>query len=241
MRPCFSALAALVLLTAAVQGRAGPPPPVPALQPGAGASLGIADLSDAGAALERPFDDPIALTLAEGPGATRTPPHCRALLELAPHIVGTRSPSDWNVLQQRLADCHALRWLAAAGQARHSAMPSRLHAARETWRWPAAIWPAISQDEVDALAGAGQTLRQASGRRVWTRVAPGGATPEGLALAARGYTLRLQWLARGDFDGDGWEDWLLRWQARAAGGSWRATRCVVLTRKAPTGAFTVGP
>ena len=53
--------------------------------------------------------------------------------------------------------------------------------------------------------------------------------------------MRLQWLARGDFDGDGWEDWLLRWQARAEGGSWRAVRCVLLTRKMPAGAFTVGP
>lgn len=241
MRPCFAALAAVVLLAVAVQGRAGPPPVAPALQPGAGESLGIANPGDAAAALQRPFDDPIALKLGSGPGATRTPPDCGALLELAPHIVGTRSPADWNLLQRQLADCQALRWLAVAGQARHSAMPPRLHAARETWRWPAAIWPAISQDEVDALAGAGQTLKQASGRRVWTRVAPGRATPEGLTLAARGYTVRLQWLARGDFDGDGWEDWLLRWQARAEGGSWRAVRCVLLTRKAPAGAFTVGP
>ena len=105
----------------------------------------------------------------------------------------------------------------------------------------AAIWPAVSRDEVDALAGAGQTLRQASGRRAWTRTALGGAAPEALTLAARGYSVRLQWLARGDFDGDGWEDWLLRWQARAEGGSWRAVRCVLLTRKMPAGAFTVGP
>lgn len=241
MRPRITLLVAAALLAVAVQGRAGPPPPAPALQPGAGEGLGIANFGDAGAALLRPFDDPIVLSLDAGSGATSTPLHCQALLELAPHIVGTRPAADWNVLQQRLADCHALRWLAAAGQARRSAMPPRLDAARETWRWPAAIWPAVSRDEVDALAGAGQTLRQASGRRAWTRTALGGAAPEALTLAARGYSVRLQWLARGDFDGDGWEDWLLRWQARAEGGSWRAVRCVLLTRKMPAGAFTVGP
>lgn len=73
------------------------------------------------------------------------------------------------------------------------------------------------------------------------RVVPGRGAPEGLSLVARGYTVRLQWLARGDFDGDGWEDWLLRWQARAEGGSWRAVRCLLLTRKTPAGAFVVGP
>lgn len=240
MRPLFPALAAVILLVAAGPGRAGDPPSAPALQPGAGESLGIANPGDAAAALQRPFDDPIALKLGTS-RATSTPPDCRALLELAPHIVGTRFPADWDVLQRQLADCQALRWLAAAGQARQSAMPSRLHAARETWRWPATIWPAMSQDEVDALAGAGQTLRQASGRRLWARSAPGRGTPEGLTLVARGYTVGLQWLARGDFDGDGWEDWLLRWQAGAEGGSWRAVRCVLLTRRAAAGAFSVGP
>ena len=88
-----------------------------------------------------------------------------------------------------------------------------------------------ASDQVRAVVSSG----------AWTRTAPGGAAPESLTLAARGYTVRLQWLARGDFDGDGWEDWLLRWQARAEGGSWRAVRCVLLTRKVPAGAFTVGP
>jgi|GEM_PF-2561192 len=228
---------AAVLLGAA--GQASAAPPAPALLPGAGALLGITQPAEADAALERPFDDPVELSLDAGGQTRETPAHCRALLGLAPRIYGTRPAGDWNVLQQRLADCQALQWLAAGQVPQYSAMPPRLQAVRETRLWPAVIWPAISRDESNALTRAAQTLRTASGRRIWQLVTPGRSGLAGLELASRGYTLRVQWLAHGDFDGDGWEDWLLRWQARVEGGSWRGARSVLLSRKAPAAVFTV--
>ena len=187
-------------------------------------------------ALERPFKDPITLTLNEG---SRTPPHCRALLDLQRQITGTRPAADWDVLQQQLADCTALQWLARATVPLRSAMPKQLHSARETRLWPASVWPTVSPDEMHTLARAGQTLRGVSAEPLWQIVAPGPHNIQALRIASRGYLLRVQWLARGDFDGDGNEDWLLRWQAQAEGGSWRAARSVLLTRRTAAGPFSM--
>lgn len=211
------------------------PVPAPGLLPGAAALLGLQQIGDAAAALQRSFDDPITVQLRPGAGAapsapvSATPVHCKALLDLQPRISGTAQPADWNVLQQRLADCQALRWLAGAATARHSALPADWRSARDTALWPAALWPAISADEVAALARPGQTLRTASQRPEWQPVDP--AAPPAMQLQAEGYVVQIQWLAQGDFDGDGWQDWLLRWQARVADGTWRASRCWLVSRQ----------
>lgn len=216
--------------------------PVLALLPGAAALLGLQQVSDAGAALERAFDDPITVTLRPGAEPARsTPVHCKALLDLQPRLSGTALPADWNLVQQRLADCQALQWLAGAATARHSHLPPDWHSARSTDLWPAALWPAVSADEVAALARPGQTLRSASQRPSWQLAdAARGAAPV-LHLQAQGYTLQIQWLAQGDFDGDGWQDWLLRWQAQVVDGTWRATRCLLLSRQAAQGPYSLRP
>jgi hypothetical protein len=217
-------------------------PPAPALLPGVAKLLGITQLEAAGSALERPFSDPIELKLEAGIEPlhqTQTPPHCRALLDLEARITGTKSAADWNLLQQRLADCHALQWLAGWKAPSQTALPAHLLAARKTRLWPASTWPAVSPDESEALVRPGQTLQSASGRRYWQSVPRDTTGFAALQLDSQGYTLRVQWLARGDFDGDGWEDWLLRWQAQAVGGTWRASSSLLLTRKTPGRAFSV--
>ena len=210
--------------------------PAPALLPGAAVLLGVQQIGDAAAALERAFDDPIAVKLRPGAGAaswtpmSATPAHCKALLDLQPRISGTAQPADWNVLQQRIADCQALRWLAAASAARINHLPADWRSVRDTALWPAALWPAVSADEAAALARPGQTLRTAAQRAEWQRVEAAG--PPAMQLQAEGTVLQIQWLAQGDFDGDGWQDWLVRWRARAEEGSWRGAGCALVSRRA---------
>lgn len=212
------------------------PVPAPSLLPGAAALLGVQQIGDAAAALERAFDDPIAVKLRPGAGAaswtpmSATPAHCKALLDLQPRISGTAQPADWNVLQQRIADCQALRWLAAASAARINHLPADWRSVRDTALWPAALWPAVSANEVVALARPGQTLRTASRRAEWQSVEA--AAPPAMRLQADGTALQIQWLAQGDFDGDGWQDWLVRWRARAEEGSWRGAGCALVSRRA---------
>lgn len=211
------------------------------LSPGAARLLGITEPAQAPAALDRPFDDPIVITV-KGPTETShaTPLHCRALLELEPSIAGTMPASDWPVLQQALADCQALQWLARVTAPIRTALPAQAKGAQETRLWPAATWPATSPEGREALLRSGQSLADVSGRRWWQ--ARSNATAKdipALHLRTDDHELNVQWLARGDFDGDGWEDWLLRWQAHAVGGSWRAARTLLLTRKNPTAMFEI--
>lgn len=217
------------------------------LSPAALETLGISSPTQAGQALDKPFDDAIELTLMSRVGAAagtepvrdsradpvrETPAHCRALLAAEPLITGTPAASDWPVLRRRLADCHALRWLAQAVAPVHSALPERLLELRSTHRWPAVLWPAVAPDEQEAATLAGQTLRTSSRLQRWYPQASAGAgAGDSWQLSGQGYTVRVQWLARADFDGDGWEDLLLRWQAQATGGSWRDVRTVLLTRR----------
>ncbi len=239
------ALAGALLLAGCAPGAAWDGPRqalAPALLPGAAALLGVQQVSDAAVALERAFDDPIAVTLQPGAGPARsTPAHCTALLGLQPRISGTVLPADWAVLQQRLADCQALRWLAGAATARHNHLPPDWRSARDTAQWPAALWPAVSADEVATLARPGQTLGSVSQRPSWLLVDAARGPAPVLQLQAQGYILQIQWLAQGDFDGDGWQDWLLRWQAQVVDGTWRATRCLLLSRQAAQGPFSLRP
>lgn len=221
-------------------GRSPPLPHAPVLLPGASTLLGIAGFEDAAAALDRSFPDAIEVVLkASAEARGRTPPNCRALLDLEEKISGTRPESDWNVLRQRLADCHALQWLAQASAPSSSALPPDFRAARETRYWPSSIWPAVSRDEIEIQVRTGVTLKDASGRRYWRAASTDAMQLPTLQLDRHDYAIRVQWLARGDFDGDGWEDWLLRWQAQAVGGTWRAARCLLLTRRSAGLKFTI--
>ncbi|QPF72202.1 hypothetical protein G8A07_04165 [Roseateles sp. DAIF2] len=220
------------------------PPPPPAILPGAVERLGVQRFDEAAAALERPFAEPLELLLRRDGEARNViaPPHCRALLDLRQHIVGTRPAIDWGVLQQRLADCRALQWLTRAAPPLHSALPVDLAAARDTRLWPAqALRPAVSPDEMAAIqARPAASLHEFSGRRQWRFVASAGQQGQVLQLRGPAYELQLQWLARADFDGDGWEDWLLNWRARAVDGSWQSSRNLLLTRKpSRAGSFSV--
>ena len=59
-----------------------------------------------------------------------------------------------------------------------------------------------------------------------------------LVVTGGTWEVRAQIYARGDFDGDGLDDLLVRAAESATGGSYSGTRLVLLTRKAPGAKLT---
>jgi hypothetical protein len=213
----------------------GAQPPQAQLMPGASTWLDITDVNDAAAALNQPLEFPMAVRTESAQGQQeQVPQTCQALLALEGHITGTVNEPDWADLRLVLARCHALRAISQAKPASQSALPATLLALRATQLWPVNTWPAISPDEQEALKRPGLSLRNASSRTQWHAVSDRKGSrradlPVTLQLNAYAQTLIVQWIAQGDFNGDGLEDWLLLWRAKANGGSWQDTRAALLT------------
>jgi len=234
--PFICGLMCAMACLAPAGGAQGAQPPQTLLMPGASTWLDIKDVNGAAAALNQPLEFPMAVRTESAQGQQeQVPQTCQALLALEGYITGTVSEPDWADLRLMLARCHALRAISQAKPASQSALPATLLALRATQLWPVNAWPAISPDEQEALKRPGLTLRNASGRTQWHAMTERKGSkradrPVTLQLNADALTLIVQWIAQGDFDGDGNEDWLLLWRAKATGGSWQDTRAALLTR-----------
>ncbi len=190
--------------------------------------LGVADLAALPARLEQPFDTPLPLRLSADAGGQRVLlRHCADWLAQREHAVGSDNDAAWRVVCHQVVVCDALALLAQARPAAQSALPGALPDAADTRRWPATLWVATSRDATARLQQPGLTLQAASGVKRWTG-GDGGAR----VLFTRAWRVQLTELARADVDGDGWQDWLLRWEGQSQQGSWTDARLVVLTRRA---------
>jgi hypothetical protein len=201
--------------------------------------LGLPHLSGAQAALNAPFDAPIQVRVegekAQGETA-RQVNDCQTLLSLNGKITNTVSIADWGFLLRQQAACNALHALAAVRPASASQLPTSPWP--QAWKalikpalWPADVMPLLG-DEANHAASpkAKRSLKQAHGTKPW-RLETGKHTPEGtLVLKGSEATVHLQALARGDFNGDAQQDWLVLWSAHANGGSWEGVRAAVLSR-----------
>lgn len=219
----------------AIESRAG-------VVPAAVDVLGVDNASKSVAALERAFADPITIVMRlDGADSNQTPGSCLKLLTVQSSIVGVRPVSDWAALQDQLVTCTALKWLTTMATPKRSALPSALKLLRSTSLWPVSLWP-----NPDASSGAAQgttkkSLRKVSGLSAWKHVAAQAGASEHLSLVNRDYQLSVELLARGDFNGDGWEDWLISWRAKAITGSWYNSRSMVLSRMTQHGSLTELP
>jgi hypothetical protein len=201
--------------------------------------LSLNNIADAATALNAPFDTPIRVRLEankEHSPKERQVNDCKALLPLTGKIIGTVDIADWGVLLRQQASCEALRALTSVRPASTSAMPSRpwpvaWKALTDPALWPADVLPQMDDEATSAKpVKSSRTLKQAHGGKPW-HLETGRYTPEGtLALKDSAATIQLQALARGDFDGDGQQDWLVLWFAHATGGSWEGVRAAVLSR-----------
>jgi len=185
----------------------------------------------------RPFEDPFPLRVRRDGNTTRVElRHCQDWLDQRSAAVGSDNDAAWRVVLQQTVPCEALAWLAAARTAQRSALPADLSQLRDTRVYPGALWPTPSPQQQSQLMASGRHLGQASGvaRFARTPVAPATTPPQGqLGLRTAAWLITLTPLARGDIDGDGWEDAAYLWQAQSRQGSFSDARLVVLTRTAP--------
>lgn len=218
--------ASLLLVAAAALADAGPPVPAPWLSP----ALGLARIEDAPTRLRQPFDMPQPARLSRAAGGQLVMlASCADWVAQRAHIVGSDTDAGWRVLEQEAVVCDLLDRLARGPKpASLSALPPAAAPLRDTRLYPGTLWVAPSPDEAERNARPGVTLRQASGVASFTQPAP-----RTLQLRRGDWTLRLTELARADFDGDGFEDLALRWQADTREGTFADTRLVLLTRRGP--------
>lgn len=195
--------------------------------PAAWAGSMLAPDSGALPKLDDPFADPLpaALTMAGGGQERRLLRTCRDYLAVKDRITGSDSEADFRVLRAKAVDCDALALTSVATSAARSALPRDFLKATETRLYPASLWTNVSDDESAKAARPGSTLQSMSAARRFKA-----SRPDTLILENPAYGIRLVLLARGDFNGDGWEDAAFRWSGYARHGSYRDARLVVLTR-----------
>ena len=193
------------------------------------AGAGSMAVSDSGAAakLDELFFDPLpaALAMAGGGHERRLLRTCRDYLAVKGQIVGSDSEVDFRVLRAKGVDCDALAVMGMATTAARSALPRDFLTVTETRLYPASLWTNLSDDERAKAARPSSTLQSMSSTRRFKA-----SRPNTLLLEDPAYGIPLTLLARGDFNGDGWEDAAFRWSGYARRGSYRDARMVVLTR-----------
>ncbi len=200
-------------------------------------ALRLATALPTAADFTRPFEDPLPLRVRRDGNTTRIElRHCQDWLDHRAAAVGSDNDAAWRVVLLQTVPCEALAWLAAARPAQRSALPADLSQLRDTRVYPGLLWPTPSPQQQARLMASGRHLGQASGMARFNRtpVAPATTPPQGqLGLRTAAWQITLMPLARGDIDGDGWEDAAYLWQAASRQGSFSDARLVVLTRTAP--------
>lgn len=216
-------LAALLFAASAIASAENAPVLPPRWAP---AMLGVQNLSQIDNALKRTFDASFSAYVRSDSGRRKVNiDSYLAWLTWRGKIAGTEPAFDYAELRGQGAQCDALAMVQAASPARRSALPDDLAMVADARLYPATLWIAVSDDDVARLARPGLTLASASGKQQWK------GQQNGLLLESQARGVRLAWIARADFDGDGWEDGLYRWEAWVRGGTWTDTRLVILTRR----------
>ncbi len=187
--------------------------------------LQLGTLDSLPARLERPFDAPVRVKHG---AETATLRNCAAYLKEMGRGFRAANDRDQRRLQLLRADCRALDLL-------RSARPARRSAIGDAWRDPRYLPPTLSflpsaESRHQALAAQYKGLS-------WKDSEPGvrvtSSGPKQIAMDTGSGVVRLEWYARGDFDGDGVEDVLVRVATYAKQGTYATIRLFLLTRDSP--------
>jgi hypothetical protein len=186
------------------------------------------------AALDKPFDQPWKVIVGRN-GPERSLASCAQLaVDFPGGMLLAADPADQRPLLSQRTHCRGLLWLRDAKASRQSflgQLPLDLDTARTL---PDAFVPAL-----------GAPRKPRPSRRSWRSADPKlglMASPPpgaGLHLRGRNYQAHLSLYGRGDFDGDGLEDVLIRRDGNALGGSYQEFGLFLLTRTAEGAPFKV--
>jgi hypothetical protein len=179
-------------------------------------------------ALSGPLPDTFEVWLEGGCGARRTIRTCTDFLSIAETSFDTENERDWQLLWAQGLRCVALQWLKNAQPATSSLIDDfRLdrHAADKL---PPQLALPVAREEVARVRKAAAACRSLKMLEPSTTTTVQSANK--ITFEAKGWEADVIEYARGDFDGDGFEDLLLRRDGSVKGGSYSRTNVFLLTR-----------
>jgi hypothetical protein len=188
--------------------------------------LALASLADVDAALARPF--PAAWQVTVAGGSQKRLGNCRELLAVARTKFDAKNEHDWSALWAEAAHCFALDALRTAKPPAQSYLGWFQLSPAAVARLPARLALAVSPDDAEDAAKAEQSCQGWGKFDETLKVKPEG--PERARLRSDGWTGRLVVYARGDLDGDGIADLLLRRDGHVTGGSAAEARVFLVTQ-----------
>lgn len=189
-------------------------------------SLRLDSLEAIEGAMQKPWPDAVAVSKSGSGQATVS--NCATSLELQAKGYSANGEREMQALQAMTVPCLVLRALRQGKLARRTGLSAFAWNAEVIAVLPPGLSIVVSSDDqrrVQAAVDQGQS---------WKDIEPGlRATlqaPDVVEVVTEGSLSSLTLLARGDFDGDGWEDLLIDVRHALRGGSYRSVRLVLVTR-----------
>lgn len=209
--------------------------------------LDVSSFEVVGEAVTEQFSEPFKVTIRrKGMKSEGVIASCQNYIEQSDATLDAGTNQENRVLQSMGVRCLALHKMATVKQAKKSLLPAQADN-MTVEQLPPQIAVLIADDEIqraDAAAARGQSLADLEkgvtvrpGRTKDTRVKPG--HHDQLAVFGHGWLADLTIYARGDFNGDGFEDILLRRDGRVSEGTYGTSDLFVLTRTKSEGPLRV--
>jgi hypothetical protein len=179
-------------------------------------------------ALAGSLPDEFEVRLEEGRGERRTIRTCTDFLAITDKPFDTDNERDWQLIWAQGLRCVALKWLKNAQPAKRSLIDDFHLDRRAAQRLPPQLALPVAREEVERAQKAAAACQSVKVLEPSTKTKV--RSESKITFEGKGWEAEVIEYARGDFDGDGFEDLLLRRDGGLKGGSYRLTNIFILTR-----------